>query len=282
MSDLKVREHDGSGRDRLYVETSRGRVVAWLDRETRELKILLQEYRSAVLEVLAPYLGPSDGKSAAPSRPNVRALALLTPADDLARNRPGKALKDKLDAEGPGPVDRLITWLMRRESEWSPWRLGLVGERRVGAELDRLSRQGWHVLHSIPLSNSVDIDHLAIGPGGVFNINTKHCPNKDVWVGNDSVRINHGPPHPYTRKVRAEARRVERVLTRYSGTTVQVQPALVFVGVSDLRTAPTLSDVRVWRQREVAQLGALAGGLTSAEIETFYAIARNRLAWREA
>ncbi|GHC52412.1 nuclease-related domain-containing protein [Streptomyces cinnamoneus] len=282
MSDLKVVERDGSGRDRLYVETFDGMVVAWLDRSTGELRVLREEYRPAVLEILAPYLGSPNGQAAAQPRPKVRVLAPLTPADDLARNRPGKALKDKLDAEGPGPVERLITWMLRRDSEWTSWRLGLIGERRVGAELDRLSGHGWHVLHSILLSNSVDIDHLLIGPGGIFNINTKHCPNKDVWVGNDSVKVNHGPPHPYTRKVRAEARRVRRVLERYSGKTVQVQPALVFVGVSRLERASTLSDVRVWKQQEVAQLGTTAGGLTPGEIETLYAIARHRLAWTEA
>ncbi|MEU7135150.1 nuclease-related domain-containing protein [Streptomyces sp. NPDC046261] len=191
-------------------------------------------------------------------------------------------LKDKLDAEGPGPVDRLITWLLRRESEWSSWRRGLVGERRVGAELDRLSGQGWHALHSILLPNSVDIDHLLIGPGGAFNINTKHFPGKNVWVGNDSVTVNHGPPRPYTRNVRTEARRVQRVLERYSGMVVQVQPALVFVRVSALDPVATLHDVKVWHQQEVAALGPLTGTLTPGEIQTLYTIARHRRAWAEA
>ncbi|MFI9200563.1 nuclease-related domain-containing protein [Streptomyces sp. NPDC053048] len=282
MSDLKVTERGGSGRDRLYVETFDGLVVAWLDRVTGKLTVIREEHRAAVLEVLAPYLPQPNGHPAAKPRPKVLSLTPLTPADDLALNRPGASLKAKLDAEGPGPVDRLITWLLRRDSEWTSWRRGLVGERRVGAELDRLSNQGWHVLHSILLPNSVDIDHLLIGPGGVFNINTKHCPDKNVWVGNDSVRVNHGPPRPYTRKVRAEAHHVQGVLARYSGRAVHVQPALVFVGVSDLKTASTLSDVRVWRQREVASLGPVTGELTPGEAETLYAIARHRRAWTEA
>ena len=33
----------------------------------------------------------------------------------------------------------------------------------MGAELNRLGRHGWRVLHSIRLANKVDIDHLPIG-----------------------------------------------------------------------------------------------------------------------
>lgn len=62
----------------------------------------------------------------------------------------------------------------------------------MGAELDRLARRGWRVLHSIPLANNVDVDHLLIGPGGVFSINTKYHHNKVVWVGDDAVKVNHG------------------------------------------------------------------------------------------
>ncbi|WP_449469414.1 hypothetical protein [Streptomyces tanashiensis] len=30
----------------------------------------------------------------------------------------------------------------------------------MGAELNRLARHGWRVLHSIPLASQVDVDHL--------------------------------------------------------------------------------------------------------------------------
>ncbi|MEU4212736.1 nuclease-related domain-containing protein [Streptomyces sp. NPDC026206] len=266
------------------MELPDGMVVAWLDRATGEVTIVREEYRAVALEVLAPYVSQPNGlppSSMSPLPPRLPSLPPLTPGDDLARNRPGEALRDKLAAEGPGSLERLISWLLRRESEWSPWRRGLVGERRVGAELERLSGQGWYVLHSILLPNSVDIDHLLIGPGGVFNINTKHYPEKNVWVGNDSVTVNHGPPRPHTRRVRTEARRVQRVLERYSGTAVHVQPALVFVGVSELEPVATLHDVKVWHQREVAALGPLTGVLTPGQIQTLYAIARHRLAWAE-
>ncbi|MEU2869146.1 nuclease-related domain-containing protein [Streptomyces olivoreticuli] len=257
-----------------------GTAVAWADRRSGEVTVLLAEFRDAALEVLAPYLAETSERI---SREGGRlSLPSLAPDDDLAKNRPGAELRTKLTAEGPSALERMISWMLRRESEWDSWRAGLVGERVMGAELERLSRHGWRVLHSVPLPNSVDIDHLLIGPGGVFNINTKHHPKMNVWVGDDSVKINHGPPRPYTRKVRAEARRVRRVLEKYSGTTVQVNPILAFVGIAGLTTVATLQDVRAWRDRDVAALGPVTGALQPAQIETLYEIARHRRAWEDA
>ncbi|AZQ72699.1 NERD domain-containing protein [Streptomyces luteoverticillatus] len=282
VDELRIVEGNQPGRDRVFAVLPDGVAVAWLDRTTDEVKILREEYGPAALEALAPYrTHPSDDlpKVQRAQRP---LLPPLTPDLDLARNRAGELLREKLASEGPNPFERFLSWVLRRDSEWDSWRVGLTGERRVGRELERLSGQGWRALHSIPLPNSVDIDHLLIGPGGVFNINTKNHPGKSVWVGNDSARVNHGPWQPYTRKVRAEARRVQRVLESYTGTAVQVQPVLVFVGVSDLESASALTDVRVWEPRKIATLGPMSGRLSPEEIETLYAIARHRSAWLEA
>jgi hypothetical protein len=46
----------------------------------------------------------------------------------------------------------------------------------VAGQLDKLMRRDprWRCRHSIPVgSNGADIDHLVIGPGGVFTLNTK-------------------------------------------------------------------------------------------------------------
>jgi hypothetical protein len=39
----------------------------------------------------------------------------------------------------------------------------------------------WTVLHSVPVgTGSTDIDHIAIGPAGVFTLNTKYSPHPSV------------------------------------------------------------------------------------------------------
>lgn len=48
---------------------------------------------------------------------------------------------------------------------------GAAGERKVGAILDRLGPD-WHVLHGVWLGRG-DIDHVLVGPGGTFTIETK-------------------------------------------------------------------------------------------------------------
>jgi hypothetical protein len=54
------------------------------------------------------------------------------------------------------------------------WRRGAEGERRTARLLDPLERHGWAVLHDLAVPNSAaNIDHLAIGPGGVFVIDSK-------------------------------------------------------------------------------------------------------------
>ncbi|SOD86504.1 Nuclease-related domain-containing protein [Streptomyces sp. Ag109_G2-15] len=206
-------------------------------------------------------------------------LPPLRTDDDLAENPPGKALQERLATESAGLPTRLWARLLRRPAAGDSWRKGLAGERRVGAELDRLRPQGWRVLHSVPLPREVDLDHLLIGPGGVFSINTKHHPKKAVWVGDDAVKVNHGPAEPYARKSRAEAQRVQRVLERYCGFAVPVEPVLVFVGVIDLKVVATQLRVRVYREREVSALAPLAGVLSVAQVEEIYSIARHRQAW---
>ncbi|MEU5144373.1 nuclease-related domain-containing protein [Streptomyces sp. NPDC021139] len=209
-------------------------------------------------------------------------LPPLTSADDLSTNRPGQSLRALLDKSGPGLIERVVSRLLRRPTDWDSWRKGLAGERRVGAELNRLASRGWRVLHSIPLANNVDVDHLLIGPGGVFSINTKHHRNRAVWVGDDAVKVDHGRPAPYARKSRAEARRVVRVLEHYCGFPVPVEPVLVFVGVTDLKVVATQLNLRVCQERQVPALAPLSGVLTAEQVEQVYSIARHRQAWSKA
>lgn len=157
--------------------------------------------------------------------------------------------------------------------------MGLAGERRVGAELARLSAYGWRVLHGVPKSNGGDVDHLLIGPGGVFSINTKNHEGQTVWVGDTMARIGHGKPVPYAAASKAEAAYVQAVLERHCGFAVPVEPVLVFVGVTELKRAATQFTVRVYQEREVSALGPLSGKLAPEQVQKVYDVARHRRAW---
>ena len=60
------------------------------------------------------------------------------------------------------------------------WRKGAEGEERVGPLLDSLAKHGWKTLHSIPVGKNGDIDHLAIGPGGVVLVQHQVQPRGEV------------------------------------------------------------------------------------------------------
>jgi len=72
-----------------------------------------------------------------------------------------------------------------------PWYLGALGELDVARSLDSLGPE-WRVFRAVPIgTGSSDIDHVVIGPPGVFTINTKHHQGKDIWIGaklRDDVR----------------------------------------------------------------------------------------------
>lgn len=55
-------------------------------------------------------------------------------------------------------------------------RLGLEAEQAVGDALLDLGREGFWIFHDVPGGDTFNIDHVAVGPSGVFVIETKGRP----------------------------------------------------------------------------------------------------------
>jgi hypothetical protein len=94
------------------------------------------------------------------------------------------------------------------------WRRGVAGERHTARLLGPLERHGWAVLHDLAVPGSrANIDHLAIGPGGVFVIDSKQYRGRLLL--DSSGRLWHGryPLAPAVRAVGFEADQAARVLT---------------------------------------------------------------------
>jgi Nuclease-related domain len=69
-----------------------------------------------------------------------------------------------------------LAWLLRFRVSRNTraWRRGAAGERRTARLIASLERHGWAVLHDLAIPGSAaNLDHLAIGPGGVAVIDTK-------------------------------------------------------------------------------------------------------------
>lgn len=143
------------------------------------------------------------------------------------------------------------------------WYAGAVGEMRVARVLAKLGPE-WHVLHSIPVgTRGADIDHLVIGPGGVFTLNTKNHAGKDVWVAGSVLMVN-GQHQKYLRNSAHEAARAASLLTRAAGRQVGVRAAVVLVAprrvtvrrAAEGVTVVTDAQLRRWLTQQAPTLAA--------------------------
>ena len=101
----------------------------------------------------------------------------------------------------------------RPSPDASAWRRGAAGERRTARLLDPLARHGWAVLHDLAIPGSqANLDHLVIGPSGVFVIDSKQYRGRLQL--DPTGRLWHGR-HPLAPTLRAadfEADQAARVL----------------------------------------------------------------------
>lgn len=125
-------------------------------------------------------------------------------------------------------------------AETVSWFTGAIGEVKVGELLAQLD-PAWTVLHAVPTGNAeTDIDHVVIGPGGAFSINTKHHPGKRVWVSPKALLVSGQKQH-HLRNSRSEAKRATTALG------ISVIPIIALVGVEKLTIKESPGDVEVLR-----------------------------------
>ncbi|HKH78778.1 MAG TPA: nuclease-related domain-containing protein [Solirubrobacteraceae bacterium] len=89
---------------------------------------------------------------------------------------------------------------------------GATGEEQVGSLLDGLGGKGWHAIHDASLGNG-NVDHILIGPAGVFTVETKSHP------GPVRVARVHGA-------TLSQAQAQQRAIARVTG--LEVEPLLVY------------------------------------------------------
>ncbi|MGW1211498.1 nuclease-related domain-containing protein [Streptomyces sp. NPDC002499] len=200
---------------------------------------------------------------------------------DLALNRPGDAVRRKILELQPSAFKRLVgRWL--RNSEIYSWSNGLVGERVTGRRLNRLKGRGWHILHAVQWSSGSDIDHLAIGPAGVFTINSKRHKGKTVWYGDRAITVNRAA----TRHIaisQGEALRVSRVLSQRCGFHVPVRPVIAVVHAAKLTVKSAAPPVLVLAADQIDRaLAGLSPTLSKDQTDQIYAAARDPRTWATA
>ncbi|MDQ1643686.1 MAG: hypothetical protein QOJ90_3037 [Actinomycetota bacterium] len=144
---------------------------------------------------------------------------------------------------------RRILGLSPLTSETRPWHRGALGEVAVGRRLARLGAR-WFVLHAVPVgAGESDIDHVVIGPGGVFTINTKNHAGQAVWVAGSTFLVA-GQKQQHIRNAEHEAQRAATLLSASAGLAVPVRPVLAVVDPKQLtiKKKPKVAVVLTARQ----------------------------------
>lgn len=275
MRELTVKAWKRYGKDRLYISYAEtGERVGYYDRQTSKLHVEDPAMQYPALEALAPFLSG-----------DISALARIVestppaPEKDLTTNIAGDAVSKRASELSPGRFQRIVAKLLHIRTEATSWEVGAAGERRVGDRLDLLKAQGWNVLHSIPLKSGADIDHLVIGPGGVFTVNTKHHPRARVTAKGDFLRVN-GQLNHYVRNSRHEASAAAKRLSAACRLPVGVTGVVAFVGVQFLSVKEPPADVLIVPGDRLERLFLAAPPtLTPDTQQRIYAVARRADLW---
>lgn len=300
MTDWIVRRWARYGHERLYAETPGGTALGFLDLKTgryhsdditnlpileRAISDHLAAQRPGVpkpthgspeptmLDAVAHPVATTSGKPEVPEWVDISG----TPAGAAARER---ALAER---HAQGRVRNAVARLIGAKTDERAWRIGADGERAVADQLAGLGAQ-WRLLHAVRVGqHGSDIDHVVIGPNGVFTVNAKHHPHKSVWVGGDTFMVN-GQRLPYVRNSRHEARRAARLLTAHAGFPIEVTGVIAVMGAHKgfkIKKQPEDGAVVVVERKRIRQLLLNQPSvLTAREINAIYEVARRSTTWQ--
>lgn len=193
-----------------------------------------------------------------PAPAATRMLASMTepePAPDFARVPAASVITACLSAQASVAPRSALARLFGRSplsDDSRPWYQGALGERRVAQRLEALGDE-WTVLHSVPIGErGSDIDHVVVGPPGLFTINTKFHDDARIWVASRRILVN-GQSTDHLRNARFEAQRVARLMTTATGAPVTATPIIAIVGARDITFKERPADVIVLREGELTR-----------------------------
>lgn len=147
----------------------------------------------------------------------------------------------------------LASW-QHRHGTAATWRKGARGEVKTARILRRLNRRGYLVLHDRALpSGNANLDHLVVGPTGVWVIDTKNW-NKNRLIKGQGRRLKVGrvSGRTVTGSAAYERDRVARALTAHLRYPVTVHAVLAIHGscVTPWRT-PRVDGIPLVQARKV-------------------------------
>lgn len=139
----------------------------------------------------------------------------------------------------------------RLQREQRAWAAGAEGERLVARSLEALAGYGWATLHDVhwPGRPMANIDHIAIGPGGIVVVDTKN------WTGEVLLRDGVLRQNGYRRE-----REVDAVAQAAAAVTALLAPqhrssvaAVICLAAQDQAPASSGPGVTVVGRLQIAE-----------------------------
>jgi len=297
MTDITVTRWTNYGHRRGYATAADGTKLGWIDLKTGVVTIDDGADAGAVTAALEAW-GATQASAQPPAATAVPValepvlLALAPTPDstwtDLAAHRPGQLVREQAAVAWESSKERskVLAYgarIFNVHTDERAWRVGADGEEAVGARLEKLRDRGWYLLHSVPVGKKdSDIDHVAIGPGGVFTLNTKNHPGGKIWVAKYQMRVN-GHVVPYLRNASHEAARASKLLTAAAGIAVSVRSCVVVLTgtiVPEVKVKQMPDDVMVLDRMDVPRwFKKRPTVLTPEQVDAIYAVARRSDTW---
>lgn len=142
----------------------------------------------------------------------------------------------------------------RTTSSVDAWRKSSAAERRTERQLRGLEKSGWQVLHARAVPRDDEgvsdgkIDHLVIGPSGVYAIDSEKWDKRLPVRTLSHRKLFHGPFNKKDRLDEAcwEAGQASRLLSAQVGFEVPVQPSVAIYGPTIPWKVMTVRDVDVY------------------------------------
>lgn len=133
-------------------------------------------------------------------------------------------------------------WAVKNVLRFRDDRLGYLGERVVGEWLQPLTSAGYRVFHDVPAEaggKKFNVDHVVVGPGGVFAIETKTRRKGRTRPGFEAHKVAYdgrqliwpwGEDDFGVRKAEVRARWLSEWLNKMTGLRIAAKPVLALPG----------------------------------------------------
>ena len=174
----------------------------------------------------------------------------------------------------------------RKTSTVTAWQKSSAAERRTEKQLKSLQRNGYVVLHARAVPRDDDgvsdgrIDHLVIGPSGVYAIDSEKWDKRLPVRTMSHLKLFHGPFNKKDRldEARWEAQMASSILAQRVGFEVPVQPSVAIYGPSIPWKVMRVRDVDVYAgNRARAYLRRRPKILTDGDVQRIFQAAEKAL-----